>query len=446
MLLALVGTAKAEQQFLLRATPGAVEEICQQNGLTLMQTLHGGLYLVSAPDWVDPDNLTELVKQHHHVRGFEKNSSSPLAEIKAPAAENSSMRAAVNSLSDNSTVDFYGMPVWSSYSNQPAMGLIGLDYLHQKQVTGGGIVAIIDTGVDPNHPYLRDALVAGYDFTRDIPGGSEMIDLDQSTKPILDSADSRLLDGSAKAILDQSTKPILDQSTKPILDQSTKPILDEYPLPDAFGHGTMVAGLVRRSAPTAKIMPLKAFNADGTALHSNIVRAIYYAVDNGASVINMSFSIGGLSEEINRAINYATRKGVICVASAGNRGLEDLVYPAALANVIGVASTTMADERSDFSNYGADLVLIASPGEGLITTFPGGHAAVSGTSFSTAVVSGAAALLVGEDPDTNQNRVASSLAHAVLLTDELGYGRISLQDALQQHKNSNGQDWPLLEW
>jgi subtilisin family serine protease len=90
--------------------------------------------------------------------------------------------------------------------------------------------------------------------------------------------------------------------------------------------------------------------------------------------------------------------------------------------------------------------LIASPGEGLITTFPGGHAAVSGTSFSTAVVSGAAALLVGEDPDTNQNRVASSLAHAVLLTDELGYGRISLQDALQQHKNSNGQDWPLLEW
>ena len=181
-------------------------------------------------------------------------------------------------------------------------------------------------------------------------------------------------------------------------------------------------------------------------MHSNIVRAIYYAVDNGATVINMSFSINGLSEEINRAINYATRRGVICVASVGNEGLDELVYPAALFNVVGVASTTMNDERSAFSNFGSDLVFVGAPGEGLITAFPGGHAAVSGTSFSTAIVSGAAALLVSVDSNTHQNRVASSLAHAILLTRELGYGRISLRRALEQYEVSDEQEWPLLDW
>jgi thermitase len=109
----------------------------------------------------------------------------------------------------------------------------------------------------------------------------------------------------------------------------------------------------------------------------------------------MSFSQAVISDEIMRAINYATRKGVVCVASVGNDGQTALVYPAAFGNVIGVASTNQQEQRSSFSNYGPDLVSLAAPGEALVTTYPGAHyAQVWGTSFSSALVAGGADLVL----------------------------------------------------
>ena len=148
-------------------------------------------------------------------------------------------------------------------------------------------------------------------------------------------------------------------------------------------------------APTAQIMPLKAFNSDGSADEANVIAAIYYAVDNNADVINMSFGFPQISDALMKAINYASRKGVICVASVGNNSQNALVYPAAFGNVIGVASVSSQNQLSSFSNYGSDMVTIAAPGENLITTYPGNHyAAVWGTSFSAALVSGAVDLLM----------------------------------------------------
>src|SRR2546426_9667854 len=100
-----------------------------------------------------------------------------------------------------------------------------------------------------------------------------------------------ILDQSTASILDQNTIVILNQSTASILDQSTASILDTRQVPQTFGHGTMVAGIIHLVAPAARIMPLKAFEADGTAHLFDILRAIYYAVDHGAKVINMSFSL-----------------------------------------------------------------------------------------------------------------------------------------------------------
>jgi subtilisin family serine protease len=142
-------------------------------------------------------------------------------------------------------------------------------------------------------------------------------------------------------------------------------------------------------------MPLKAFNADGSANESDIIRAIYYAADNGVNVLNMSFGLPNISDALMKAINYATRHGVICVASAGNDGQTTLLYPAAFGNVIGVASVDARNQTSTFSNRGADMVAVAAPGETLVTTYPGDHyASVSGTSFSAALVSGAADVLL----------------------------------------------------
>src|SRR5207245_8557297 len=109
-------------------------------------------------------------------------------------------------------------------------------------------------------------------------------------------------------------------------------------------------------------------------------------------VKTMNERVATSSHEMVSAIKYATRHQVICVASPGNDGKDEYVYPAALGNVMGVASTTNNDTLSSFSNYGDDVVWVAAPGEGIITTYPfGTYAAGWGTSFSTPMVSAAAA-------------------------------------------------------
>jgi len=155
-------------------------------------------------------------------------------------------------------------------------------------------------------------------------------------------------------------------------------------------------------------------------------------VEHGAKVINMSFSLAGASEELLRALEFATDSGVICVASAGNDGeKEPLIYPAASPNVMAVAATDDFDVRSWFSNYGQHLIHVAAPGEGIITTYPGGrYAAAWGTSFSAPFVTGAAALLVQIDPGTDHYRAADDLSHAARLTEELGHGRLDLYEGV----------------
>src|SRR5205807_2009793 len=103
----------------------------------------------------------------------------------------------------------------------------------------------------------------------------------------------------------------------------------------------------------------------------------------------------------------------ICVASAGNDNRKVLVYPAAFGNVVGVGSTTLDDHRSAFSNYGADLVTVAAPGEALVTTYPGNHYAMAwGTSFSSGLVSGATA------PLASTSRRRRALSSRIRETDE----------------------------
>lgn len=260
----------------------------------------------------------------------------------------------------------------------------------------------------------------GYDFTRNQVGASELADLDQSTVAILDQ--------STVAILDNKNTPIvLNQSTVAILDQSTVAILDSAKLPGAFGHGTMTAGLIHLVAPTVRIMPLKAFKADGSANLSDIIRAIYYAVDNGARVINMSFSLATPSDDLIAAIKYATKKKVICIASSGNEGRQIIVYPAALDEVIGVGSTNARDIRSVFSNFGDKVAKTCAPGEAVITTYPGNnYAGVWGTSFSSALVAGSAGLFTQLVPTLTPGQAREAFNHGHRIDQECGEARLDV--------------------
>ena len=324
--------------------------------------------------------------------------------------------------STSSTVNYYGATVRNGYVNQPATQLIELSGARLLASAGSGTVAIIDTGVDPGHPALASVLLPGYDFTRDQPGASELADISQSTVAILDQ--------STVAILDSKNLPVvLNQSTVAILDQSTVAILDGGNLPKSFGHGTMVAGLVHLVAPTARILPLKAFHADGTANLSDIVRAIRYAADNGANVLAMSFTFTTLSPDLQSAIQYANSKGVICVASSGNNGSERSYYPAALPQVIGVGSTNFTDQRSSFSNYD-NSAITAAPGEAVITTYPGNnYAAVWGTSFSAPLVAGSIALYHQVAPNLRLDDLQDVMDAGVPIHQDMG-ARLDLVKSL----------------
>jgi subtilisin family serine protease len=319
---------------------------------------------------------------------------------------------------NTTSVKYYGTTVWAGYTQQPPVYVINLpeEQSSYRKVTGSGIVAVIDTGIDPTHPAFQGVLVTGYDFTRNTSGGSETGDVNQSTMAVVD--------GSAYPVqVNQSTMAVVDGNEALTLEQS------QYA---AFGHGTMTSGVVHLVAPTAKIMPLKAFQANGTAKLSDVIRAVYYAVQNHANVISMSFDFPTYSKEMNTAVGKATGAGLILVASAGNDGKDELVYPAALTTyVMGVASTNDLDQQSSFTNYGDNLVWVAAPGEAIIGPYPGNtYAAGWGTSFSAPFVAGEAALVRSAVSSANQTTAAQAIAHAKYINSNLNKGRIDVYQAI----------------
>ena len=436
----LSAAAFGEDRFLIKVD-GDIHQIAKRNHLSVVKSLDGsatGVHLLSAPKGSDVRDVLRNLTNEATVRSVESERPLRLPGIGSKVNPNpTASRLAPVQL--NGTPSFYySSQAAAAYINQQAGEIINLAKAHTLADGAGARVAILDTGVDRYHPVLFLSVTDGYDFVNGIAGGQERLDinqettpiLDQETTPILDQETTPILDGGSAVILRQETTPILDQETTPILDQETTPILDSKKYP-AFGHGTMVAGLVHLVAPRAKLMPVRVFGANGSATISQVVAGIYWAVDHGANVINMSFSATEDSQLLAAAIDYAVNKGVILVAAAGNDGKATQVWPASYPRVIGVASTNNYYTRSLFSNYGSPLVSLAAPGEANVTVYPGNrYAQVWGTSFSTPLVTGGAALLVNSSGKTNGSQAAEALAKAKFIGQELGAGELDLYQAI----------------
>ena len=412
--------------YVVEVTAGTnIAALAAKYGFTVVKQ-YGGLnevsYRVTAAEPLTTQAFKSLGKEKSVERvDFDSTIRSP--ESSAPRTAGK-LEPLGNLFASRVGANFYGSRVLAAYVNQPGMAIIQLAQAHQSFGGGSGIIAIIDTGVDTAHPALARALVPGYDFTRDRPDTvSELNDLTPYAAKALTQSTVEILDGNKVVVS-------LSQSTVEILDQSTVEILDAQGVPSAFGHGTMTAGLVHLVAPNARIMPLKAFRADGSASLYDIDRAIRYATDHGANVINMSFSYAADSPVLKAAVQYASSKGVLAVAASGNLGLETAAYPASYPSVTGVGSTNYSDHRSPFSNHGSSA-RTSAVGEALVTLYPGGnYAAVWGTSFSTALVSGAAGLMMPIKPALRYDLFRDSLDSGVKLDADMGDARLDLLRSL----------------
>lgn len=386
----------ADDRYIVRAHPSVIDRVAKQHNLKIEGRIGPeGVYLVRLPNGVSPDSLVEDAA----IQAVEKNSVVSLPEVSGYS--NQGKRRIPHVTGGAVTVSMAGAP-FSAYTNQKPNSIIRLQQAQKRVGYGNGSikVAVIDTWIDANHAVLQGVVDPVLDFVNG-KGGTAYTS--QETTPFVDQETTPFVDGIGSiVVVQQETTPFVDQETTPFVDQETTPFVDGK----AWGHGTMVAGIIHLVAPNVRILPLRAFKGDGSALLSDVIAAINYAVSHGAQVINMSFSTPDApSQALIDAIAAAQNAGVICIASVANHNSSASVYPASVNPVIGVAATNNDSERAWFSNFGPE-VDIAAPGVDIWTTYPTQqstgvntrYAAVSGTSFSSAYVTGSVALMRSASP------------------------------------------------
>lgn len=244
------------------------------------------------------------------------------------------------------------------------------------------VIAIVDTGIDLDHPDLAAKLVPGYDVKNNDPNPD-----------------------------------------------------------DDHGHGTHCAGLaaaitnngvgIAGVAWNCRLMPVKALDSRGAGSSSNIAAGINYAVSHGANVISLSLGTKTYSATMDAAVQNAVANNVVVVAAAGNDNSQQVQYPGALTPAIAVAAVTDQDTRASFSNYGS-WVDVAAPGVNIYSTWRNGYRYDSGTSMATPMVAGLAGLLWSQMgfKATNLDVRARIEENTIPIGTWVVHGRIDVERAL----------------
>ncbi|WP_158263808.1 S8 family serine peptidase [Deinococcus arcticus] len=264
-------------------------------------------------------------------------------------------------------------------------------------------------------------------------------------------ADSRLGAGRTVAVIDSGVDlqhPMFTHllsapnTWRDFVDGDARPQEEGAVGQGAYGHGTVVAGIAAQVAPRARIMPLRVLDHTGRGDALNVAAAIVWAVDHGADVINLSLGTAEPFDALQQAVAYANSRQVLVVAAAGNSDRPELDHPAAGFGGqplnVAVGSVDSDDLKSSFSSYGPAVGLMA-PGEQVAAPYPGARAGqFSGTSMSTPVVAGALAL--GLSQGASPEAALEALQDGALQLDalpgnrayqgQLGAGRVNLTDFL----------------
>jgi subtilisin family serine protease len=286
------------------------------------------------------------------------------------------------------------------------------------------IVAVIDTGVDYNHTKLTSS------------GAMWVNAAEQAGTPGVDDDGNGFVD---------------DIYGYNFQGHNGTPMDD-----DSHSHGTHVAGIIlgigqnlfasSMEPARIRIMALKFLGADGSGSTSDAIAAIYYAVNNGAQVINNSWGGAGYSQSLHDALTYAYEHKVFIASAAGNYSKNNDttdMYPAnyPVPSQTSVASTTDSDALSSFSNYGASSVHVAAPGSAITSLAAGNsYRTMSGTSMASPFVAGLAAVILREAPGLSGFQIKTLISNTVtyvggISTKVSSHGRTDVYDAIVAAKN-----------
>lgn len=249
------------------------------------------------------------------------------------------------------------------------------------------IVAVVDTGVDLNHPDLKDNLVKGYTTIKGTTSAND------------DNGHGTHVAGVISAITD---------------------------------NGIGVAGV----APKCKVMPIKVLSGKGEGNDSDIAEGIIWAVDHGAKIINLSLGGVGAGKTLENAITYAYKSNALVIAAMGNNGANVKNYPAAFKNVIAVGASDVKNKVAPFSNYG-DWISVTAPGLKIYSTFPSykvelskynlgeAYGILSGTSMATPFVAGLAGLIWSKNKTFTRADVRKKIEQNSTDIDQKGIDQFS---------------------
>jgi len=266
------------------------------------------------------------------------------------------------------------------------------------------VVAVIDTGIDPNHPFFSSSL---YLMDKKVTSSEYGVDFSKNSK-------------------------------------------NKYTPFDYHGHGTHVAGIIRSVDPSVQLLILKYYNPEATGKDNlnSTIDALKYAVDNNVDIIN--YSGGGPEPALEelRILKEAERKGILIVAAAGNEESnidqkKSAYYPASygLSNIITVSAYDMQLSMLSVSNYGKYSVDIFAPGHRIKSSYPNGRSGIlTGTSQATAFVTGVAALVKSQYPAFDGPTIKKIITASA--TEEVNFfnkcksnGRLNAFNALKMAKS-----------
>lgn len=388
------------------------------------------------PGFNPQDSTSEIPNLHNIYRLVFKNKTGDMQRIAKEYALDSSVEYA----QPNYIMELAAVPGDPNYHQQ---------WAHQKMNSEAGwnletgvqsvVIAIIDTGVDWDHPDLSANI---WSNAGEIPDNGIDDDSNGFTDDIRGWDFVDIGDDCGMAVEEDIAPP------------------DNDPM-DFYGHGTLVAGAAASVgnnsaggtgvAWNCAIMPLRVGVAErdsGNAciITSWVIQAVYYAGNNGADVICLATSVRSVPSALIDALDLAYSQGAVIVSAAGNYGSNGAVYPAAYPKVIGVAATDQSDQRAIWgeyvpsynpaieSNFGAGIN-VAAPGSAIYSTaFDNNYGTVNGTSMSTALVSGLAGLIRSRHPAMSNAeimKVIYSTTDPVNSDKYIGTGRINVARALQ---------------